>query len=66
MDIKLNNRRINAKDRLEAQLKKGKKPALVTTANGSAVWQDVSLTDTDIKRIKKEIDILKAKIVILS
>lgn len=62
MNGKQNERRIRAKERLEIQLKKGKKPALVTTDSGSAVWQDVALEEHDIKRIKKEIESLANKI----
>jgi hypothetical protein len=57
MDIKLNQRRINAKERLEAQLKKGKKPTKDRI---------VELDANDKKRIEKEIEILKSKIILTS
>ena len=53
---------MRAKERLEAQLKSNKKPALVTTEQGSATWQTVALEEKDIKRIKREIDILGTRI----
>lgn len=61
MNTKLNERRIRAKERLEAQLKKGKKVAKI-----DGVDTTTQLTESDVKRIAKEIDILKAKIVNLS
>jgi hypothetical protein len=54
-----NLRRRNALRRLEAQLKSGKKP-LESARLSERVMQD--LTESDIKRIKKEIEILKSKI----
>lgn len=56
------DRRVNVISRLEAQLKRNTKPALVTTENGSATWADVRLEESDIKRINKEIEILKTRI----
>lgn len=53
MNVKQNERRARAKQRLESQLKKGTKP----TKEG-----DVALEDKDIARIKREIDSLAKKL----
>lgn len=53
MNGKQNERRIRAKERLEIQLKQGKKP----TKEGL-----VSLEDKDVARIKREIESLANKI----
>jgi hypothetical protein len=48
-------RRESAKGRLEAQLKRGTKPEKI---NGKTTNNMISLTDTDIARINKELDVL--------
>lgn len=53
-----NNRRISAKKRLEAQLKLGTKP----TKRWDTSLENPKLTESDIKRIEKEIKILKSRI----
>jgi hypothetical protein len=53
------NRRARAKERLEAQLKSGVKPNPVKSPGNNV---NVPLTDHDIKRIEKEIEILKSKV----
>lgn len=57
------NRKAGAKARLEAQLKSGKK--LVNTKEGTilgTVYVKVDLTESDIKRINKEIEALDKKL----
>lgn len=53
----VNVRRINASERLQSQLKKGVKFCKETK-------QDVPLTDSNVKRIENEINLLKGKIVL--
>lgn len=59
----VNNRRIRAKQRLEAQLKSGTKTekvaALTLYTTGA---NQLPLTENDVKRIEKEITILNNKI----
>jgi hypothetical protein len=52
--MKKSDRRSNVVKRLEVQLKKGTKTAKKST-------KQVPLTETDINRINKELDIIKAK-----
>lgn len=52
--VGINFRRRNALKRLQEQLKSGKKP----DKQGNLI----ALTESDIKRIKKEIEILKSRI----
>lgn len=52
--VGINLRRRNALKRLQEQLKSGKKP----DKQGNLI----ALTESDIKRIKKEIEILKSRI----
>ena len=47
-------------ERLEAQLKSGKKPLKV---DGQTTYQITDLTEGDTKRIKKEIEVLKKAVV---
>jgi hypothetical protein len=59
-----NNKRVSALNRLETQLKSGVKSRLVhVEGSGCSTWQDISLTEGDIKRINKEISVLKSRIV---
>jgi hypothetical protein len=51
-------RRESAKQRLEAQLKRGTKPEKI---NGKTTNKMVGLTDADRKRIEKEIDNINNK-----
>ena len=52
-------RRTGALDRLEKQLKSGKKPLKV---EGRTTSQLTELSDGDVKRIKTQIDVLKKRI----
>lgn len=56
----IKNRRKSALSMLNAQLLKGKKPAKVS--GKTSLTELVALSDTDIKRIKKEIEVLTTKI----
>lgn len=58
-----NGARISALNLLEKQLKNGTKPAKI---DGKTTNTQIPLTEKDISRIKKEIDILKSKIVLLN
>lgn len=55
------NRIAKVIERLESQLKKGTKPGLIVSESGSSTWGTVQLTDTDIKRIKKELLTIKSR-----
>ena len=55
MNSKFQRRRIAAKSRLQKQLELGTKPLKV---NGKTTNELVSLTDSDISRIKSEISVL--------
>lgn len=57
MNVKQNERRARAKARLEQQLKSNKKPV---KADGKQ--QLVDLEEADIKRIKREIEILSSRV----
>lgn len=58
MNAKLNERRQRAKQRLEQQLKTGKK-IVKTEQKVEAV---IDLEEADVKRIKREIETLKTRI----
>lgn len=61
----ITERRQGAFDRLEAQLKKGKKPfkAKGDEKLTSSTPKMVDLTENDTKRIKKELKVLKERLV---
>ena len=61
-DSKTIERRKRVIERLQQQLKRGKKPALVTTTGGSAVWGEIPLEEKDTVRINKEINTLTERI----
>jgi hypothetical protein len=59
-----NNKRISALSRLENQLKTGVKTAKNThVLTAATTGNDVELTESDVIRIKKEISVLKSRIV---
>lgn len=59
---KVNQRRINVVSRLEEQLKSGKKALKNVGLPTSATDEYIPLTENDIKRINKEIEVLKSRI----
>lgn len=57
------NRRVRALRRLENQLKKGTKVEKVSALTKATTGaNEIPLEEVDIKRIKKEIEVLKSKI----
>ena len=66
MQLKVVSRRKNVIARLENQLKIGRKPLFWFNEQLSKIVQSpvetVELTETDINRIKKEIEVLKTRI----
>lgn len=57
------NRRTRALGRLEQQLKSNTKPSLMhIEGSGNSEWRNIPLQEKDVKRIRKEIEILKSKI----
>ncbi len=53
-------RQAGALERLEAQLKSGKKPLKV---DGHTINEIIDLTEGDVKRIKSQIEVLKKQVV---
>lgn len=64
--VKKKQRQANALQRLENQLKSGVKPWKIFDAevfpNGDTIQIQTPLTESDIKRINKEIEILKQRV----
>lgn len=55
-------RQEKALKRLQNQLKIGTKPAKIVSQKGTISLENIPLLETDIKRIKKEIETLKGKV----
>lgn len=56
------NRRSRALSRLQEQLKSGVKPIINKDAPEAGMYITIPLEEKDVKRIKREIEVLKSKI----